>query len=63
MQLQSTGVVLLIALVPDADRQFISVRVQLHPAGQEFYLPANINAGFAITVWRNATRSAGENSG
>ncbi|QSJ15144.1 DUF1822 family protein [Nostoc sp. UHCC 0702] len=42
MQLQSTGVVLLIALVPDADRQFISVRVQLHPAGQEFYLPANI---------------------
>ncbi|AFZ23091.1 Protein of unknown function (DUF1822) [Cylindrospermum stagnale PCC 7417] len=42
MQLQSTSVVLVIALVPDIDRQFISVRVQLHPAGQEFYLPANI---------------------
>ncbi|MBD2388133.1 DUF1822 family protein [Cylindrospermum sp. FACHB-282] len=42
MQLESTSIVLLIALVPDIDRQFISVRVQLHPAGQEFYLPANI---------------------
>ncbi len=41
MQLESVAVVLLIAIIPEADRQ-ISVRVQLHPAGEEIYLPANI---------------------
>lgn len=42
MQIETVAVVLLIALVPDTHRKFISVRVQLHPFGQEFYLPANI---------------------
>ncbi|MBU7581840.1 MAG: DUF1822 family protein [Nostoc sp. TH1S01] len=42
MQLKSTTLVLLIALIPDVNKQLISVRVQLHPEGKEFYLPANI---------------------
>lgn len=42
MQLKSTTIVLLIALIPEPTKEVISVRVQLHPEGQEFYLPANI---------------------
>ncbi|MBD2195808.1 MULTISPECIES: DUF1822 family protein [Calothrix] len=41
MQLDSKTVVLLVALIPEVDRQ-ISVRVQLHPTAGEFYLPENI---------------------
>lgn len=41
MQIESQSVVLLVALIPEANRQ-VSVRVQLHPVGGELYLPANI---------------------
>jgi hypothetical protein len=41
MQIESLSVVLLIALIPLADQQ-VSVRVQLHPASGESYLPANV---------------------
>jgi hypothetical protein len=41
MQLESKTVVLLVALIPEVDRQ-VSVRVQLHPTAGESHLPANI---------------------
>ena len=41
MQIESQSVVLLVALIPEANGQ-VSVRVQLHPAGGELYLPATI---------------------
>lgn len=41
MQIESQSVVLLVALIPEGNRQ-VSVRVQLHPVGGELYLPANI---------------------
>lgn len=41
MQLECKTVVLLVALIPELDRQ-ISVRVQLHPTAGESHLPANI---------------------
>jgi hypothetical protein len=41
MQLKSEQLVLLIALSPEANQE-ISIRVQLHPANGETYLPANI---------------------
>ncbi|MBK1987658.1 DUF1822 family protein [Sphaerospermopsis aphanizomenoides BCCUSP55] len=41
MQLESQQLVLLIALTPEANQE-ISIRVQLHPASGETYLPPNI---------------------
>ncbi|MDJ0735796.1 MAG: DUF1822 family protein [Nostocaceae cyanobacterium] len=41
MQLESQKLVLLVALIPEANQE-VSIRVQLHPASGEIYLPANI---------------------
>lgn len=41
MQVESQPVVLLVALIPEANRQ-VSVYVQLHPVSRELHLPANI---------------------
>jgi hypothetical protein len=47
MQIKSQKVVLLIALIPENDRQ-VSVRVQLHPPLGEIYLPANIKLALLL---------------
>ncbi|MCC2694878.1 DUF1822 family protein [Nodularia sp. LEGE 04288] len=41
MQLESQQVVLLVALTPEVNQE-VSIRVQLHPASGEAYLPANM---------------------
>ncbi|WP_096607926.1 DUF1822 family protein [Calothrix sp. NIES-2100] len=41
MEIDTQKVILLVALIPDANQQ-VSIRVQLHPAGNQPYLPANI---------------------
>jgi Protein of unknown function (DUF1822) len=41
MQLGGTAVVLLLALISELDEK-ISIRVQLHPANEEIYLPPNL---------------------
>ncbi len=41
MQIESESVVLLVALIPQANEQ-VGIRVQLHPARGELYLPANV---------------------
>jgi len=41
MQIESQQLVLLVALTPKANQE-VSIRVQLHPASGETYLPANI---------------------
>lgn len=41
MQIESQKLVLLVALTPQTNQE-VSIRVQLHPASGENYLPANI---------------------
>lgn len=41
MEIESQTVILLVALIPEANQQ-VSIRVQLHPASNQPYLPANI---------------------
>ncbi|MCC5667921.1 DUF1822 family protein [Nostoc sp. CHAB 5784] len=47
MEMESQKVVLLVALIPE-DNQQVSIRVQLHPANGEFYLPVNIKLALLL---------------
>ncbi|MCC5614002.1 DUF1822 family protein [Nostoc sp. CHAB 5836] len=47
MEIESQKVVLLVALIPE-DNQQVSIRVQLHPANEEFYLPVNIKLALLL---------------
>ncbi|MBD2729696.1 DUF1822 family protein [Nostoc sp. FACHB-892] len=47
MEIESQKLVLLVALIPE-DNQQVSIRVQLHPTNEEFYLPANIKLALLL---------------
>jgi hypothetical protein len=47
MEIESQKVVLLVALIPE-DSQQVSIRVQLHPANGESYLPVNIKLALLL---------------
>ena len=47
MEIESQKVVLLVALIPEENQQ-VSIRVQLHPTNEEFYLPVNIKLALLL---------------
>ncbi|KAB8332903.1 DUF1822 family protein [Scytonema tolypothrichoides VB-61278] len=47
MEIESEKVVLLVALIPEESQQ-VSIRVQLHPANGELYLPVNIKLALLL---------------
>lgn len=47
MEIESQKVVLLVALIPEVSQQ-VSIRVQLHPANGESYLPVNIKLALLL---------------
>ncbi|WP_414585615.1 DUF1822 family protein [Scytonema sp. PCC 10023] len=47
MEIESQKVVLLVALIPESSQQ-VSIRVQLHPANGELYLPVNIKLALLL---------------